>query len=200
MTSPFSFSSRPQGSFFIVGGPRTGTTMLQCRLRNYPRISLPTGESYFFIPPYRNQENYGDLSRLKNARRVLQAMHAQSRNFLETDLHSLKFNVDALGGKLHAEGQHTMPAIISGLCEKNAQGKTPLVLDPLKAGNAGKWRSKMTPAQIRAFESAAGRMLREFGYDLVTPGEPPALAVKAAYRLHNKLFTHFWKRARRTFA
>lgn len=296
--------------------------MLQYRLRNHPRISLPTGESHFFIPLYRNQENYGDLSRLENVRRVLQAMYAQSRDFLETDLHGLKFDVDALAGALHAEGRNTMPAIISGLFEKNAQGegksrwgdktpyyvmhipeliewfpdaqivhlirdgrdvalslfgrqhdfsvynayfaaeywesylgkgralgaqlaphqymelryedllvhpedsmqrlctflgeaysaelfavtsvddpgKTPLVHAPLKADNAGKWRSKMTPAQIRAFESVAGRTLREFGYDLVTSGEPPALAVKAAYRLHNTMLTHFWKRARRTFA
>ena len=322
MTSPLSSPSRPQGPIFIVGAPRSGTTMLQYRLRNHPRISLPTGESHFFIPLYRNQENYGDLSRLENVRRVLLAMYAQSRDFLETDLHGLKFDVDALAGELHAEGRNTIPAIISGLFEKNAQGegksrwgdktpyyvmhipkliewfpdaqivhlirdgrdvalslfgrqhdfsvynayfaaeywesylekgralgaqlaphqymelryedllahpegsmqrlctflgeaysaelfavtsvddpgKTPLVHEPLKADNAGKWRSKMTPAQIRAFESVAGRTLREFGYDLITPGEPPALAVKAAYRLHNKLLTHFWKRARRTFA
>ena len=31
-------------------------------------------------------------------------------------------------------------------------------------------------------------------------GGQTMLAIKAAYRLHNKLLTHFWKRARRTFA
>jgi hypothetical protein len=322
VTSPASLSSRPQGPIFIVGAPRSGTTMLQYRLRNHPRISLPTGESHFFIPLYRNQARFGDLGRLENVRRVLQAMHAQSRDFLETDLHGLKFDVDTLARELHAEGRNTMPAIISGLFEKNAQGegksrwgdktpyyvmhipkliewfpdaqivhlirdgrdvalslfgrqhdfsvyntyfaaeywesylekgrafgaqlpsdqymelryedllaqpedsmqricaflgetyspelfavesvddpgKTPLVHEPLKADNAGKWRSKMTPAQIRAFESVAGKTLREFGYDLATPGTPPALVVKAAYRLHNKVLTGFWKRARQTLA
>jgi len=314
--------SQQTGPIFIVGAPRSGTTMLQYRLRNHPRISLPTGESHFFIPLYRNEKYYGDLSHQENVRRVLQAMYDQSQDFLETDLHGMKFDMDALARELHAEGRHTMPAIISGLFEKNARGegksrwgdktpyyvmhipkliewfpnaqivhlirdgrdvalslfgrrhdfsvyntyfaaeywesyvekgrtlgsqfpphqymemryedllahpedsmqrlcsflgepysaelfavtsvddpgKTPLVHEPIKADNAGKWRSKMTPAQIRAFESVAGKTLREFGYDLVTPGTPPALVVKAAYRLHNKVLTGFWKRARQTFA
>lgn len=296
--------------------------MLQYRLRNHPRISLPTGESHFFIPLYRNQHRFGDLSRLESIRAVLQAMLAQSRNFLETDLFGLKFDVDRLAGELHAEGRHTMPAIISGVFEKNARGegksrwgdktpyyvmhipkliewfpdaqivhlirdgrdvalslfgrqhdfyvynayfaaeywashvergralgaelppaqymemryedllatpehtmrqlcdflgetyspelfavasvddpgKTPLVHAPLKADNAGKWRSRMSAAQVRAFESVAGDTLRELGYELTTAGTPPALAVKAAYRLHNRLLTGFWRRAKGVLA
>jgi hypothetical protein len=306
------------GPIFIVGAPRSGTTMLQYRLRNHPRISLPTGESHFFIPLYRNKESYGDLSRLENIRRVLQAMHGQSRDFLETDLHGLKFDIETLAAELHTEGRHTMPGIVSGIFEKNARGegkarwgdktpyyvmhipkllewfpdaqivhlirdgrdvamslfgrrhdfyvynayfaaeywesyvkkgralgkqlaprqylelryedlllqpedamkvlcaflgeeysvklfevipidepsKTPLVHKPLRADNAGKWRRKMTSRQIRAFESVAGKTLREFGYDLVTPGKPPSLAEKAAYRLHNRVLAAYWKRAK----
>ena len=313
-------SPRNAGPIFIVGAPRSGTTMLQYRLLNHPRISLPTGESHFFIPLYRNKENYGDLSRLENICGVLQAMHVQSRNFLETDLHGLKFDIGKLAAELHAEGRHTMPGIISGIFEKNARGegkarwgdktpyyvmhipkllewfpdaqivhlirdgrdvalslfgrqhdffvyntyfaaeywasyaekgralgkqlaahqylelryedllsqpedtmrvlcaflgeeysaklfevtpvdvpgKTPLVHKPLQADNAGKWRSKMTLFQIRAFESVAGQTLREFGYDLMTPWKPPTLAEKAAYRLHNKLLTAYWRRAKQT--
>lgn len=97
--------------------------MLQYRLRNHPHISLPTGESHFFIPLYRNLESFGDLRQVDNIRRVLQAMHEQSRDFLETDLHGVKFDVDRLARELHAEGRHTMPAIISGLFEKNARGE-----------------------------------------------------------------------------
>jgi hypothetical protein len=320
LTSSTSSPSHPQGPIFIVGAPRSGTTMLQYRLRNHPRIPLPTGESHFFIPLYRNQASYGDFGRLENVRSVLQAMHTQSRAFLETDLHGLKFDVDVLAQEFHAEGRHTMPAIISGLFETNARGegksrwgdktpyyvmhlpkllewfpdaqivhlirdgrdvalslfgrqhdfsvyntyfaaeywesnvergraqgsqlpphqyielryedllaqpeeimqrlcaflgetysselfavasvddpgKTPLVHEPLKADNAEKWRSKMTPAQIRAFESVAGKTLRESGYDLVTRGKPPTLVMKAAYRLHNKALTRFWKYTRRS--
>lgn len=111
------------GPIFIVGAPRSGTTMLQYRLRNHFRISLPTGESHFFIPLYHNRASFGDLSRLENIRAVLEAMYAQSKDFLEGDLHGLKFDVDNLARQLHAEGRHTMPTIISGLFEKNAQGE-----------------------------------------------------------------------------
>jgi hypothetical protein len=304
-TAPYS------GPVFIVGAPRSGTTMLQYRLRNHPRISLPTGESHFIVPLCQKQNEYGDLSRLENIRRVLQFMHARRRNFLETDLHGMKFEVESLASELHTEGRNTMPAVISGLFEKNARGegkarwgdktpyyvmhiskllawfpdaqfihlirdgrdvalslfgrkhdfcvynayfaaehweshverghelgrhlqpnqymelryedlltqpelamktvcaflgeaysaelfevaavdtpgKTPLVHRPLKADNIEKWRTKMTASQIKAFESVAGKTLREFGYELITPAKPPALAVKAAYRLHNKILT-----------
>ena len=54
----------------------------------------------------------------------------------------------------------------------------------------------MTASQIRAFESVAGKTLRQFGYELLTDPKPPSLIVKAAYRLHNKLLTAFWTRAK----
>jgi hypothetical protein len=243
----------------------------------------------------------------------------QSREFLETDLHGMKFDVDTLAVELHAAGRDTLPAIISGLFEKNAHGeskarwgdktpyyvmqlpkliewfpdaqivhlirdgrdvalslfgrqhdfhvyntyfaaeywesyvergytqgrqladhqylelryedlltqpeavmrtlctflgeefsselfdvtavddpgKTPLVHKPLRADNAGKWLSKLSAAQIRAFESVGSKTLREFGYPLTTAGTPPSIFVKAAYRLHNRLLTAFWRRAKR---
>lgn len=304
------------GPVFIVGAPRSGTTMLQYRLRNLPRISLPTGESHFFIPLLRNQTQFGDLSRVENIRAVLQAMHAQSRDFLETDLHGMRFDAGRLAAELHAQGRNSLPAIISGLFEKNARGegkarwgdktpyyvmhmqkllewfptaqfvhlirdgrdvalslfgrrhdfgvynayfaaeywesyiekgraqartlpsgqylelryedllahpeetmrtlcaflgedysaqlfevapvddpgKTPLVHKPLRADNAGKWRTAMTRAQIRAFEGVAGNTLRELGYELLTPARPPLLVEKAAYRLHNKMLAAYWRR------
>lgn len=307
------------GPIFIVGAPRSGTTMLQYRLRNHPRISLPTGESHFIVPLCQNQNDYGDLTRLENIRKVMQFMHEQRRSFLETDLHGMKFDVDALARELHAEDRHTMPAIISGLFEKNARGegktrwgdktpyyvmhipkllewfpdaqfvhlirdgrdvalslfgrkhdfhvynayfaaeyweshverghalskqlqpnqylelryedllaqpeeamktvctflgeaysaalfdvaavdapgKTPLVHQPLDADNIGKWRTKMTASQIRAFESVAGKTLREFDYELLTPAKPPALAIKAAYRVHNRIFTGLERRTKK---
>ena len=316
MTPDLPSPSRQNGPIFIVGAPRSGTTVLQYRLRNHPRISLPTGESHFFIPLYRIQADYGDLSQLANVRRVLQAMQDQSRDFLETDLHGLTFDIDSLASALHAQGRHTLPAIIAGIFEKNAQGegkarwgdktpyyvmhlpkliewfpdaqivhlirdgrdvalslfgrqhdfyvynsyfaaeywesyvekghaqgrqlapyqylelryedllaypqdsmkrvceflgeeytselfdvvavddpgKTPLVHEPLKASNAGKWRTKMSAFQIRAFESVAGDTLRKFGFEVITPAKPPAFIVKAAYRLHNMLLTAFWMR------
>lgn len=318
MTDTSRQQAQRNGPIFIVGAPRSGTTLLQYRLRNHPRISLPTGESHFFIPLYHRQTEFGDLNRLENVRSVLDAMYAQSGDFLEGDLHGLKFDADSLAKQLYAEGRHTMPAIISGLFEKNAQGegkarwgdKTPyyvmhiskllewfpdaqivhlirdgrdvalslfgrqhdffvynsyiaaeywetsvvrghaigktlaqwqylemryedllanpeetmkmlcdflgeaysdtlfnfnpmenpgkatLVYQPIKADNAGKWRSRMTPGQIKAFECVAGDTLRQFGYELTTAANPPSLPVKAAYRLHNQLLTAYWRYAK----
>lgn len=285
------------GPIFIVSAPRSGTTLLQYRLRNHPRISIPTGESHFFITLYRNRDSFGDLSRLENVRAVLAAMYQQSQKFLDSDLHGLKFDLDTLSKELCAEGRHSLPAIISGLFEKNASGegkvrwgdktpyyvmhipklmkwwpnaqiihlirdgrdvalslfgrihdfgvyntysaakywqqyverghelgsalppgqyfeihyedllanpeetmqklcdflteeyssnlfniesvenagKTPLVYQPIKSENAGKWRTKMTSRQIRLFKSAAGGTLLHFNYELTTFRSPPTL-------------------------
>jgi len=108
---------------FIVGAPRSGTTLLQYMLRSHSVLSLPTGESHFFIPLYRNAAQYGDLSRLDNVKRVLEAMEAQSAEFLLTDLHGLKFDVDTLAREFVAEGRSTMRDIITGLFERNAAGE-----------------------------------------------------------------------------
>jgi hypothetical protein len=115
---------RPRtGPVFIVGAPRSGTTLLQYMLRSHPALSLPTGESHFFIPLYRNAAQFGDLSQAENVRRVLRAMEAQSAEFLYTDLHGLKFDVETLTREFVAEGRHTMRDIITGLFEKNAAGE-----------------------------------------------------------------------------
>lgn len=113
----------PRGPVFIVGAPRSGTTLLQYMLRSHPSLSLPTGESHFFIPLYRNAAQYGDLLQPDNVRRVLQAMERQSAEFLHTDLHGLKFDVETLTREFVAEGRNTMRDIITGLFEKNAAGE-----------------------------------------------------------------------------
>lgn len=305
--------SSKNGPIFIVGAPRSGTTLLQYMMRSHPRLSLPTGESHFFIPLYRNAEKYGDLSRLENVRAVLDAMHRQSADFLDTDLHGMKFDAAALAEELHREGRCTMPAIISGLFEKNARGegkvrwgdktpyyvlhlpkilewfpdaqiihlirdgrdcalslferkhdfgvyntyhaakywqqyveagcesgrklgssvylevryedmlvdqaavmrricdflheefsdslvnykksgeagKTPLLQKPIQKDNAQKWRTKMTPWQIKVFESAAGDTLAQNGYELLTSAKRFALPLRALFRLHNKVVAWF---------
>lgn len=116
-------SSPKKGPVFIVGAPRSGTTLLQYMLRAHPALSLPTGESHFFIPLYRTADQYGDLSQADNVRRVLRAMEAQSAEFLHTDLHGLKFDVETLAQAFVDEGRHTMRDIITGLFERNAAGE-----------------------------------------------------------------------------
>jgi len=112
--------SQGNGPIFIVGAPRSGTTLLQYMLRSHPRISLPTGESHFFIPLYREAANYGDFSRPENIRLVLEAMYRQSAEFLDTDLHGLRFDIGKLTAEFHAEKRFSMQSIIAGIFEKNA--------------------------------------------------------------------------------
>lgn len=109
--------------FFIVGAPRSGTTLLQYMLRSHPNLSLPTGESHFFVPLYRNRAHFGDLNQKENIYKVLEAMYRQSANFLDTDLHGVRFDIERLSKEFHAEGRNTIPLILSGLYEKNAQGE-----------------------------------------------------------------------------
>jgi hypothetical protein len=303
------------GPVFIVGAPRSGTTLLQYMLRSHPALSLPTGESHFFIPLYRNVAQYGDLSQPDNVRRVLQAMETQSAEFLHTDLHGLKFDLESLACEFVAEGRNTMRDIITGLFEKNAAGegkprwgdktpyyvlhipkllewwpdaqiihivrdgrdvalsmfarrhdfgayntyhaaklweqyvetgrtlgqaapkgqylelryedmlgdqkavlqsicaflgetysddlleykksgeagKTPLLQKPIQKDNQDKWKSEMTPWQVRVFESATAMTLKQFGYTMTTAGKRLPLPLRALYRWHNALITRWYR-------
>lgn len=295
------------GPVFIVGAPRSGTTLLQYMLRSHPALSLPTGESHFFVPLYRNAAQYGDLSQAENVRRVLQAMYMQSADFLDTDLHGIKFDIQQLTQEFVAEGRRTMRDLITGLFEKNAAGegkrrwgdktpyyvlhlpkllewwpdaqiihiirdgrdvalslfarkhdfgvynsyfaarywehyvetghalgqainpeqyleiryedliadqpgvlktvcdflgetfsesivdfkksgeagKTPMLQKPVQKDNAEKWRTAMTPGQLRMFEGGAGKSLEKFGYRLATSARRLPLPMRALYRWHN---------------
>lgn len=300
---------------FIVGAPRSGTTLLQYMLRAHPALSIPTGESHFFIPLMRDEASYGDLSRPENVRRVLEAMYRQSREFLDTDLHGLKFDIDTLAAELVADGRRTMRDLISGVFEKNAAGegkprwgdktpyyvlhmpallnwwpdaqfihiirdgrdvamslfarkhdfdvfntyfaarywehyvevghrqganlpagryleiryedlladqrttlvkvcnfldvgfveslmdykkagiagKTPLLQKPVQKDNAEKWRTAMSPAQIRLFEGGAAAALRRHDYAMTTPGTRLPLPTRAWYRWHNTLAARYYR-------
>src|SRR6185295_10599845 len=45
---------------FVVGCPRSGTTMLQLMLHAHPRIALPP-ENRFLLPAYARRHAFGDL-------------------------------------------------------------------------------------------------------------------------------------------
>lgn len=109
--------------FFIVGCPRSGTTLLQYMLRSHPRISLPTGESHFFMALYRNRNQYGDLRKPENIRRVLEDMHTRNREFLETDFHGIRFEVEPMTKLIHQKSSSTIPEILSTIYQENARGE-----------------------------------------------------------------------------
>jgi hypothetical protein len=68
-------SDRP---IFVVGCPRSGTTMLQLMLHSHPRIAVPP-ETRFLVPAYFSRKTYGDM-RLADHRRKLAAWIAEGRN------------------------------------------------------------------------------------------------------------------------
>ena len=111
------------GPIFIIGAPRSGTTLLQYMLRSHPRISLPTGESHFMVPLYNNAELFGDLKERDNIRQVLEEMHRRNASFLDTDLHGMEFDPAVLARQLHAQGVTTIPQLIRAMMELNAKGE-----------------------------------------------------------------------------
>ena len=59
-----------QEPIFVVGGQRSGTTMLRLMLNSHPHIAIPF-ESDFIPRFYRRVADYGDLSRKENVTRLL---------------------------------------------------------------------------------------------------------------------------------
>ncbi len=116
-------SKQRTNPFFIVGAPRSGTTLLQYMMRSHPLISMPTGESHFMIPLNRMADSFGNLCHEKNIRLVLEEMYQRSAEFLDSDLHGMSFNIDSLANELQKEGCNSISTIISGLFNKNAQGE-----------------------------------------------------------------------------
>lgn len=116
-------SEQRSGPIFIVGAPRSGTTLLQFRLRNHPRLSLPTGESHFLVPLYVHQASFQPLDNIDNIQKVLELMLRKSREFLETDLPGMRFVIPVLAQELLDNKCDSIPKIISWLFSKNAAGE-----------------------------------------------------------------------------
>jgi hypothetical protein len=75
-------SNRP---IFLVGCPRSGTTLLSVLLHAHPRIAMPP-ETRFLLPAYRNRVAYGDLTREENRRRLAEDLTGRSANFADLGL------------------------------------------------------------------------------------------------------------------
>jgi hypothetical protein len=63
---------------FIVGSPRSGTTLLRNILNRHPRIGI-CGETQFLHYVYARRRAFGDLSDLRNRRRVIEEYLALRR-------------------------------------------------------------------------------------------------------------------------
>ncbi|MEZ0148381.1 MAG: sulfotransferase [Candidatus Reddybacter sp.] len=170
---------------FIVGAPRSGTTLLQYMLRSHPDISMPTGESHFFIPLLRHEKEYGDLRKIEDIRSVLLRMHDQSANFLDTDLHGVDFDIDHLSIALHKKQCTTMAQLISGLFELNAKGE-----------NARRWGDK-TPYYVLHMKMLLERFPGAQFIHLIRDGRDCALSMfqrKHDFRVYNTFFAaKYWE-------
>jgi hypothetical protein len=59
-------SDRP---VFVVGCPRSGTTLVQLMLHSHPRIAIPP-ETRFLLPAYRKRLRFGDLEDERNRQKL----------------------------------------------------------------------------------------------------------------------------------
>lgn len=82
---------------FIVGAPRSGTTLLRAMLNRHPRIGL-SDETYFFYYVYLRRRAFGDLADPANRRRLIASYGATQR------MRRLKLDLGRLSERLMAEG------------------------------------------------------------------------------------------------
>lgn len=92
---------------FIVGAPRSGTTLLRAMLNRHPRIGL-SDETYFFYYVYLRRRAFGDLSDPDNRKRLIACYAATQR------WQRLKLDSAALADRLMAEGT-SYPAFFESL-------------------------------------------------------------------------------------
>src|SRR5581483_3778228 len=61
--------ARRERPIFVLGCPRSGTTLLQMMLHAHPRIAIPP-ETKFVMGAYRRRQSFGDLRKAKNREKV----------------------------------------------------------------------------------------------------------------------------------
>jgi hypothetical protein len=111
---------------FIVGAPRSGTTLLRNMLNRHPAIAI-CRETVFFDYVYRRRRTFGDLSESRNRQRLI-------KEYLSTQrIRLLQMDAQALEAILLREGtsyQAFFAALLRFYAITNAKGrcgeKTPL--------------------------------------------------------------------------
>ncbi|HEV8125545.1 MAG TPA: sulfotransferase [Gemmatimonadales bacterium] len=98
---------------FIVGVPRSGTTLLRAMLNRHPRIGL-SDETYFFYYVYQRRRVFGDLADAANRRRLIASYGATQR------MHRLKIDLPRLNERLLAEGT-SYPAFFATILQFYAE-------------------------------------------------------------------------------
>ena len=63
----------PTGPIFVIGCPRSGTTLLTLMLSAHSRIAIPP-ETRFLLPVFRRRRSFGDLTDKGNRRRLARTL------------------------------------------------------------------------------------------------------------------------------
>ena len=102
---------------FIVGAPRSGTTLLRSMLSRHPQIGL-SDETYYFYSVYRRCRTFGDLADESNRKALIESYLATQR------MQHLNLDLSRLKGRLMADGT-SYPAFFAVIlrCYAEAQGK-----------------------------------------------------------------------------
>ena len=82
---------------FIVGAPRSGTSLLRAMLSRHPKIGL-SDETYFFYSVYRRCRTFGDLADQANRQALIESYLATQR------IRQLKVDLSGLRDRLMTEG------------------------------------------------------------------------------------------------
>jgi hypothetical protein len=102
---------------FIVGAPRSGTTLLRAMLSRHPRIGL-SDETYYLYTVYRRCSSFGDLANPVNRKALIESYTATNR------VQQLNIDITRLKDRLMAEGT-SYPAFFASFLQfyAEAQGK-----------------------------------------------------------------------------
>lgn len=99
----------PKHPFFVVGCPRSGTTLLQLLIDSHPNIAIPP-ESHIFVRFSSIFQNYGDLNQETNIRLFI--------NDLLKDYHIRDWNLQVSVDEFYARlNEYSLRSVISLLME-----------------------------------------------------------------------------------
>ncbi|MFE9766322.1 sulfotransferase family protein [Streptomyces sp. NPDC005808] len=92
----------PPRPVFVLGCPRSGTTLLQLMLHTHPRIALPP-ETRFVLPAYERRLGFGDLRERSNRAGLAQWITGRE----ETRFHELRLDAGRVAERI-TEGPPTL--------------------------------------------------------------------------------------------
>ena len=98
----------------------------------------------------------------------------------------LQSQLDVVSGICNYLGEEFSESVIN-YRKASGSGKTPLLKQPIRAGNSEKWKIRMNRRQIRVFEGIAGDTLAENGYTVTAGKGALSKPVTVFYKAHQRL-------------